>query len=61
VALINTRSKALRERWRIQRSEQAAYISEILKRAGVDLVALSTDGPVVEPLTRLFNTRRRRF
>lgn len=61
VALINTRSKGLRERWRIQRREQADYISEILKRAGVDLVALSTDGPVVEPLTRLFNTRRRRL
>ena len=61
VALINTRSKGLRERWRIQRREQADYISEILKRAGVDLVDLSTNGPVVEPLTRLFNTRRRRL
>ena len=61
VALINTRSKGLRERWRIQRREQADYISEILKRVGVDLVDLSTDGPVVEPLTRLFNTRRRRL
>jgi uncharacterized protein (DUF58 family) len=61
VALINTRSRGLRERWRIQRREQAQYLSDTLKRSGVDLVELSTDGPVVEPLTRLFDTRRRRF
>jgi uncharacterized protein (DUF58 family) len=60
-ALINTRNKGLRERWRIHRKEQADYLSHILKRAGVDLVDLSTDGPVVEPLTRLFDTRRRRL
>ena len=28
---------------------------------GIDLVELTTDGPVVEPLTRLFETRRRRL
>jgi uncharacterized protein (DUF58 family) len=61
VALINTRNKGLRERWRIHRKEQADYFSSILKRAGVDLVDLSTDGPVVEPLTHLFDTRRRRL
>jgi uncharacterized protein (DUF58 family) len=61
VALINTRNKGLRERWRIHREEQADYLSNILKRAGVDLVDLSTDGPVVEPLTHLFDTRRRRL
>jgi uncharacterized protein (DUF58 family) len=60
-ALINTRSKTLRERWRSYRREQTASLSELLKRAGVDLVELSTDGPVVEPLTRLFDARRRRL
>lgn len=60
-ALINTRSKRLRERWRSYRKEQTASLSELLKRAGVDLVELSTDGPVVEPLTRLFDARRRRL
>lgn len=61
VALINTRSKRLRESWRHARKEQAALFSDLLKRAGVDLVELSTDGPVVEPLMRLFNGRRRRL
>lgn len=61
VALINTRSKALRGRWRNYQEEQAAHLSELVKRAGVDLADLSTDGPVVEPLTRLFDMRRRRM
>lgn len=61
VALINTRSKDLRERWRNYRADEAAYLSELLKRAGVDLVDLHTDGSVVEPLTRLFNNRRGRL
>jgi uncharacterized protein (DUF58 family) len=61
VALINTRSRDLRERWRNYRADEAAYLSELLKRAGVDLVDLHTDGSVVEPLTRLFNNRRGRL
>jgi uncharacterized protein (DUF58 family) len=60
VALINTRSKSLRERYSTQRREQKAYLSDLVRRAGVDLVELSTDGPVVEPLTRFFDTRRKR-
>ncbi|MBE9582448.1 MAG: DUF58 domain-containing protein [Proteobacteria bacterium] len=60
-ALINTGSKRLREGWRSYQKEQAAYLSDLLKRVGVDLVELSTDGPVVEPLTRLFDARRRRL
>jgi uncharacterized protein (DUF58 family) len=61
VAVINTRSKSLRQRWHAHHKEQAAYISDLLKRTGVDQVELSTDGPVVEPLTRLFDRRRRRM
>ena len=61
VALINTRSKKLRGLWLNYRKEQAAYLSDLVKKAGVDLVELSTDGPVVEPLTRLFDIRRKRL
>jgi len=61
VALLNTGSKDLRERWRRHRKAQAATLSEILKKAGVDLVDLSTSGPVVEPLLRLFEGRKRRI
>jgi len=61
VALINSKNRGLRERWRNYRREQTTYLSDMLKRAGVDLVELSTDAPVMEPLTRLFDTRRRRM
>jgi hypothetical protein len=30
-------------------------------RSGIDLADLSTDGPVVEPLIRLFDQRRKRM
>ncbi len=60
VVLINTRNKDLRERWRNQRKEHAAYLSGLFKRTGIDLVELSTDGPVVEPLARLFESKIRR-
>jgi uncharacterized protein (DUF58 family) len=61
VALLNTGSKDLRERWRRHRKAQAATLAGILKKAGVDLVELSTNGPVVEPLMRLFEGRKRRI
>jgi uncharacterized protein (DUF58 family) len=60
-ASINTRSKRLRESWRTYRKAQAAYLSDLLSKAGVDLVNLSTDGPLVEPLIHLFERRRRRL
>lgn len=60
IALIDTGSRRLREAWRTWRAERRAHLSELLKRAGVDHVVLQTNGPVVEPLTRLFETRRRR-
>jgi uncharacterized protein (DUF58 family) len=61
VALMNTNSKSLREGWHRYQQERAAYLGDLLKSAGVDLVELSTSGPVVEPLTRLFDARRRRL
>ena len=61
VALVNTGSRELRERWRRHRKAQAAALAGLLKKAGVDLVDLSTGGPVVEPLLRLFEGRKRRI
>lgn len=61
VSLVNTGSRDLRERWRRHRKSQAATLAGILKKAGVDLVDLSTNGPVVEPLLRLFEGRKRRI
>jgi len=59
-ALINSNSKRLRERWRAYRKEQTDYLTELFRRAGIDHVDLATNGPVVEPLTRRFEMRRRR-
>jgi uncharacterized protein (DUF58 family) len=61
VALLNTGSRDLRERWRRHRKSQAATLAGILKKAGVDLVDLSTNGPVVEPLMKLFAGRKKRI
>ncbi len=59
-ALINSKSKGLREKWRAYRKEQTDYLKDLFRRAGIDHVDLATNGPVVEPLTRLFEMRRRR-
>ena len=61
VAVINTKSKALQGRWRDYRTTQRGYMDDLLGRAGADLVDLSTDGPLVEPLARLFEMRRKRL
>lgn len=61
VAVINTRSRYLRERWQRYREEQSAHLSDLLRRAGVDKVEISTDGPIIEPLTRFFENRKRRM
>ena len=61
VAVINTRSRNLREKWRTTRKAQKAYLSDLVRRSGIDLVDLYTDGPVVEPLIRLFDSRRKRL
>ena len=60
VALINTRSRALREKWHACREKQRSHLRDILAGAGVDLVDLSTGGPVAEPLMRLFAQKKRR-
>ena len=59
-ALLNTKNRHFRETWGAYRTRQRATLTDLLRRAGVDHVELTTDGPVVEPLTRLFDIRRRR-
>lgn len=60
VALFNTGSRELRKKWLDYRKEEDAKLYDLIKKSGVALVDLSTDGPVVEPLARLFDTRSRR-
>jgi uncharacterized protein (DUF58 family) len=61
ISLVNTRNKKLQEVCRNYHREQKGFLSDLLTKAGVDLVELYTDGPVVEPLTRLFENRRKRL
>jgi uncharacterized protein (DUF58 family) len=60
VALFNTGNKVLRGKWLNYRKEEDAKLHDLIKKAGVALVDLSTGGPVVEPLARLFDTRSMR-
>jgi uncharacterized protein (DUF58 family) len=61
VAFVNTGSKRLRGRWRSYQEERTASLSALLRKAGVDLVELSTDGRVIQPLISLFEKRSRRL
>ena len=61
LALINTSDRRLRKQWRMERAKQMDYLKNIVRRSGADLVELSTDGPVVEPLAQLFDQRRKRM
>ena len=61
VALINTRSKALREKWHETHKQHTAQLDGLLRKAGVDMEEVYTDRSAVEPLTRLFERRRRRI
>jgi len=61
VAVINSGSKGLRERYRSYTRDLRAYLADLSRKTGIDLVEISTDGSVVEPLTRLFDVRRKRL
>ena len=60
IAVINSNSRKFRERWREYGQERESDLGRLFRKAGVDQVLLSTNGPLVEPLTSLFEKRRRR-
>jgi len=61
VAVINTRSGTLKEKWQAHLQRHEDYLTDIFQKAGVDRVEIDTAGSVVEPLARLFDRRRRRL
>lgn len=61
VLLVNTRNREFEGNFRAERLRQRKYLSGITGGSGIDLVELSTDGPIVEPLMRLFDRRRKRL
>ena len=60
-AVIDTRSNRLKEKWRVYLQSHENYLTDLFQKAGVDQVEIDTAGSVVEPLTRLFDRRRRRL
>jgi uncharacterized protein (DUF58 family) len=61
VAVIDTRSKNLKENWRVHLQNHEDYLTDLFQKAGVDLAEIDTAGSVVEPLMHLFDRRRRRL
>ena len=61
VSLINPRSKSLRERWRNFHEQHTVQLNELFQKAGIDVEDVYTDRSAVDPLTRLFERRRRRI
>jgi uncharacterized protein (DUF58 family) len=61
VTMVDSRSKAMSEKWRAYRQGQGAYLLDLTKKTGIDLVDITTDGSVVEPLARLFDHRRKKL
>ncbi|MFH2047220.1 MAG: DUF58 domain-containing protein [Pseudomonadota bacterium] len=59
--LVNTSNREFKKIFFTEQERQKKYLSEITKKSGIDLLELSTDGPIVEPLMRLFEKRRKRL
>jgi uncharacterized protein (DUF58 family) len=58
---VDTRQPRVRELFQLQTSRQAAELSDGLRRAGVDQLAISTTEPYARSLRRFFESRERRF
>jgi uncharacterized protein (DUF58 family) len=59
--VINTSNRMLRAKWRDLRKKEETHFADLLKSAGIDCVELVTDKPVMEPLAKLFQRRRKRL
>jgi len=57
---VDTGSRAVRERWERDARERRAAVAAAIRRAGVDLVELSTERDVGDPIVRCFALRSRR-
>ncbi|HHO76619.1 MAG TPA: DUF58 domain-containing protein [Deltaproteobacteria bacterium] len=60
-AVINTGSRRLRKQWSQYRAQSRQALQRLTGSLGVDLVEIGTSGPVVEPLMKLFDRRRKRL
>ncbi len=58
---VNTSDRSLRRAYEQQTNEQEQQLHHMVRGAGIDLLALSTDGSYITPLLRFFGSRRRRM
>ena len=56
---MDTRSRSVREAWARAARERREACAEGVRRARADLVEVSTDGDVAEPIVRCFQRRAR--
>ncbi len=57
---VDTRSRRVRERWAAAARERRERLAQALSRARVDLIEISTDADVADPVVRYFRSRARR-
>ncbi|MDY6967449.1 MAG: DUF58 domain-containing protein [Spirochaetota bacterium] len=55
--ILNSSDKYIRKRWSHHLENEKKELKQLLSRSGVDMVELSTNGPVVEPLLQLFERK----
>ncbi|MBW1682919.1 MAG: DUF58 domain-containing protein [Deltaproteobacteria bacterium] len=61
IVLVNTSNRRVREAWREAERRRQQALRTLAASAGVDFVELSTAGPLMEPMARLFDARRKRL
>lgn len=57
---VDTRSKRVREAWRAASAARQVAVQNIASRTGLDLIELSTEGIVADPIAGFFRARGRR-
>jgi hypothetical protein len=58
--IVNMSDRSFRHKWMEEMARKEAAIKNLTSGAGVDLVDLRTDRDVIEPLSRMFISRRKR-
>ncbi|MFW6244599.1 MAG: DUF58 domain-containing protein [Fibrobacterota bacterium] len=59
--LIDTRSKALHERFKKERQEKRAVLDNLLRTTGVDEIRVSTQTGYVDPIVKFFRKREKMY
>lgn len=61
ILLVDTRSKALHERFKKERQEKRAVLDNLLRTTGVDEIRVSTQTGYVDPIVKFFRKREKMY